>query len=1820
MDIGRTFKGIIGTTIVLCGAVISTVGGASDTELAGGSPAGPSLSAEKRAGTEIQLIDGRQIVVGGSRFGAPRSTVVLSHVSGVDSGSVEPVMKLIYPRAGHSATVLSDGTFAVIGGVGADGKLVGAVEIIDPTSGETQVLDNTGITPRSQQTATLLASGEVLVTGGLNSQGLALSSAQLWNPQSGQTQDVAGGLIEPRAGATATLLPDGDVLISGGTNTAGRPAETLELFSSATGTIAPISPVSAARLSASLAVDPSPSLSVVLPPADSVEVAVNSRIAVLLSSPIVLDQNAVRALSIVGPAGAVAGKVVATNGGALLFFSPSVDLLPGATYTVFLRGAKSRLGTVFPFSASSFTTQSFKTSVAANEASRSSDSAQTSASAALVKVPSVASVSVAAKPSTKEALSPPKPEEKAVEKTSPEDWIPQEKNRHGSWRVLGLSGDPVLASSAASINSLSAAPGQTALAGRVLRYHGMPLPGVKVSIGSRVVTTDSSGRFLLTGLSAGVTQVKVDGTAVTVDSRHYTQHFIRVELIAGSTVAIPNPVYLPRVDPATEVTISSPAAQETVLTHPGIPGLEVHIPKGAVLREFDGKIVTKLSITPIPLDRPPYPTPVPFTVYFTLQPGGAFLEGNATKPIRVIYPNYQGLPAGARASFWNYDPNLGWQVYGEGTVSSNGKQVIPDANVGFRQIISFGMGISNAEPEAKTRGAPVNGCVQGGDPVDCATGLFLHFGTDLVVNDIIPISVSRTYRQNDPVSRAFGIGTNLSYNMFLYTGTPKAALPPEIDLVLSDGSTVPYQLVSGTGLSNAIWKHTGTPSAFYGSTLAAFNSGGTEGFSITMRDKTVFKFAPHSPNGLSSITDRNGNTVTLSLANTTVGGQINKITSPSGRYIQLFYNANGVISQATDNTGRSVFYGYENSQVATTPPQNLQRLKTVTDANGKTESFSYDSLDRMTTVTDKRGNTMVTNIYDANNRVQQQTLADSAIWLFSYALDGYGNVTQTTTTDPNGNVRQDTFNSSGYLTQQINALGKPEQQTITVQRDASNQVQSVIDAPGRVTQFTRDGFGNVTAVTRLFGTANAVTDSYTYDTTYQQVTSHTDALGYVTTLGYDPLGNLTSATDALGNTTQVTNDSLGRPTAVTNPLGMVTQLNYAAADLSGVIDPLGRSLSILTDELGRTSGVTDPLGHNTRIRYDALDRPLSVINALGGQTMSSYDGNGNVLTVQDPRAAGSHGFSYDPRNRVHVYTDPVGATELYNYDGMGNLTSKVDRKNQTTGYQYDGLNRLHVITYADASTLTITWDAANRPTQFVDSINGTITRQYDGLDRMTEEVTPQGQVDYVYDAANRRNQLTVSGYSPVTYQYDNANRLTQIAQGANVVGLGYDAANRRSSVTLPNGIVATPTFDAANQLLSLSYDLAGTHIGDLAYTYDAAGRRITQSGSLATLNVPASVSSASYNAANRLTNWGGSALSYDANGNLTNSGASTYSWNSRNQLIATSDGGGAFSYDATGRRSNRTVAGVSTPYVNDGANPATMGSTSMLAGQGLDEFYAESNGSGTTTYLTDALGSPVAATNSSGTVVGNASYGAYGTTSQSGATTTSFQYTGRENDTATNLYYFRNRYYSPILNRFVSEDPIGLNGGMNAYAYVDGNPISEYDPLGLMWAWGDPINPTFANEVTGFGDGVSRVLTFGITSTSNVRAEWGIDGGIDTCSAAYRGGKYTGWAWGALTFWAGGLNGGANPTFWSGYSQGAQAAALGIGGTIESTQIGATLSFLSNTLKIPGLTPIWAIASGTFALNASGTATAVIYAGGAIWSGVEAPLLAARGIPIFLIH
>jgi RHS repeat-associated protein len=1607
--------------------------------------------------TATLLPDGRWLLVGGNVGGLVSDAIFVFD-------STEPLpspIALQSARVGHTTTVLPDGSLLVFGGTDGDGNLLASGEIIDLSTNTVRSATANGLIPRSSHTATLLTDGRVLLAGGIDASGVPIAAAQLWNPKT-STVDPWNPLLQtPRYEHNAALLGNGEGLISGGRANQRPSALPPELFNPSTNIFEPAASQNDPRIEASaVASGAIPTVADTLPAAEAIDVPIDTQIAFRFSQALRVTDLNTSTVTLVGPAGVVPVKVVGAEGGMLAFVTPTVDLSPGTTYTAFLQGTSDVSGQPVPLSSVRFTTHRFETPATQATATPSALTPSPSTTAAKpVAAPSasIAKTTSGAKVASTTVTESPKiggaPDEGV------EDWLPHDQNRHGQWRVLGLAGDPALAVTALSTTDLSAPAGQTGVAGHIVRVNGNPLAGVAVSIGKMTAMTDATGRFLLVNVPIGPQQLLVDGTALTRGGWHYTKHYIRVEVSAAHTTVLPQSVYLSRIDPATEVSISSPAAQEIVLTHPAIPGLEVHIPRGTVLREYGGQVVTKVSITPVPVDRAPYPTPQNFSAYFTLQPGGAFVDGDATKAIKVVYPNYLGLAPGAQVNFYNYDPsNGGWGVYGHGTVTKDGKQVAPDTGVGFRQIMGFGLGIGNVAPPA---GPPAGGCVSAADPVDCATGFFMHTETDMVIKDSIPISVTRTYQSNDPNVHAFGVGTNYFYAMHLYTPDSDS----DVYLVLSDGSQIRYQLQS---TSPYVWKALNSPTAFYGSIMQY--APGQNGqinltqdlITITLADHSVLTFASDATsNQLLSIADRNGNTVRITLSGGR-SGNITQVTSPNGRSIQFLYDSCNRVTQAQDNIGRTVVYSYYPSTTAC-----MGGLYQVTDQNNQVETYYYDSSNRLQKLVDKRQNQVFYNMYDSNNRVAQQTLADNALWQFGYTVANGNNVT--TVTDPRNYIRQDTFNTSGYLTQEILAMGQPEQQTYVLQRGTSNLLADVTDALGRMTVYNSyDAYGNPLSVTQLAGTANAVTSSFTYDPIYHQLATYTDPLYHGTSLYYDASGNLNQITNAINNSWTLLNNAAGLPTMVTDPLGHTVQLSYQGADLATVKDGLGRTSTIFTDDVGRVVTAADPLNETVQYAYDARDQLLHITDPMNGITSIAYDPNGNVQTVTDPRKVGNHGYTYDSRNRPNTYTDPAGAIETYHFDGMSNLDWKIDRNGQKTQYVYDGINRLKTVTYADGTTIGVTWDGGNRPHIITDSANGVITQNYDGLDNLLSEQSPQGQVSNLYDAASRRYQMTVNSNIPVVYGYDNANRLTSITQGTVVVGLAPDAANRPDTITYPNGILATYGIDAANQLQSLIYTSGAMTIGNLAYTYDSAGRQITKSGSLATLVMPSA---------------------------LTTQAPPAYTWNARNQLTGTNAGGAAFAYDAFGRRVSATVSGVTTPYLYDGLNPAMISNTQILAGPHLDEAYAQVAAGATTSRLSDGLNSTIALTNSSGATTGSYAYSPYGETTSAGTATTPLQFTGRENDGPTGLYYNRARYYSPQLGRFISQDPIGLAGGINTYAYTNGNPVSYIDPLGLYCLSEAQIN-AIAGSAGGAVAGGASFAAFGPLGIAVGSFAGGIAGGV----------------------------------------------------------------------------------------------------------------------------
>jgi RHS repeat-associated protein len=248
---------------------------------------------------------------------------------------------------------------------------------------------------------------------------------------------------------------------------------------------------------------------------------------------------------------------------------------------------------------------------------------------------------------------------------------------------------------------------------------------------------------------------------------------------------------------------------------------------------------------------------------------------------------------------------------------------------------------------------------------------------------------------------------------------------------------------------------------------------------------------------------------------------------------------------------------------------------------------------------------------------------------------------------------------------------------------------------------------------------------------------------------------------------------------------------------------------------------------------------------------------------------------------------------------------------------------------------------------------------------------------------------------------------------------------------------------------SITYKQNGTTvIGDLTYEYDKAGNRTKIGGSWARTGMPEPITTTNYDANNRQLIFGDKTLTYDDNGNLQaitdSNGTTLYSWNARNQLVGingpTVDA--SFVYDGMARREKKTVNGSLIEFLYDRLNPVqeTSGVTivaNILPGVVIDEFLTRTDiVAGTTSnFVASALGSPVAVTDASGTAQTEYTYEPFGKTTSTGANnSSSYQYTGREND-GTGAFFYRARYYEASLQRFISEDPI-LSAGRPDIPYL----------------------------------------------------------------------------------------------------------------------------------------------------------------------------------------
>lgn len=835
-------------------------------------------------------------------------------------------------------------------------------------------------------------------------------------------------------------------------------------------------------------------------------------------------------------------------------------------------------------------------------------------------------------------------------------------------------------------------------------------------------------------------------------------------------------------------------------------------------------------------------------------------------------------------------------------------------------------------------------------------------------------------------------------------------------------------------------------------------------FNLREKDGLVYRFT--SDLQLEFIEDRNGNKVTM-IYDTDV--RLGSIIHSAGPSFTLTYDDEGFLSTLTDHAGRETHYSISSILATDEIPQppdggtfnrDSYVLKTVIDASGAETKYEYTL-----------GPTPI-----ASYRISSIQYPDASFSHFTF--DARGRLTRTTGTwgaNPvdykygiDGTVITDAVGSkTTYVldgaSRQPSEIHDPDGGVSRIEYDSHGNAVRTLDPLGNEETFEYDAFHNLT----LAVDGEGGTSSFGYESTFNQLLWQRDHFGHETSYEYDAKGNLTAinqpdssraefeynsngvvilARDGEHKETSFGINSYGQTTSITNANGGIVHFSYTpAGDLEEVRNAKDISVvSYLRDELGRETRRTYPDGSFEQLEYDAAGNLTNIVKR-GGQSIGySYDITGKL--VGKTLSNRTYQLEYDDRGFLSKVEKTIGGgtpqmESYYEFDRRGNMV--LYRTPQGAGeatfdvsYAYDDAGNRTLMVYPDGYELHYTYDQTNRLKEIRDKDNNLL-------------------VAYERDGAGRRIRRDLGNGTYTTYSYDNANRLTALTNlhsDASVQSFNnytHNAAGIRTSMTTSEG-THNYGYDNTYQVTSVQYP--DGH--NVEYQFDAAGNRTSVIDNGVT-------SSYTVNALDQYTQAGSETLDYDNGGNLVTRSEGTdvtsYGWDEESRLISVNRNSVQidYEYDYQGRLIAKTIVGQKTSYIWDSdylvaeVNESGQVVKRYVYGNSIDEvILVIANG---TNYwcLQDGLGSVVATTDNNGAVVGTCSYDIYGNVYNGDLGPVPHGLAGMRRDTDADLYYVRERWYSPSEGKFLSPDPVGLIGEFNLSAYVGNNPVNITDLIGL---------------------------------------------------------------------------------------------------------------------------------------------------------------------------
>ncbi|MFZ0932346.1 MAG: FG-GAP-like repeat-containing protein [Syntrophobacteraceae bacterium] len=844
----------------------------------------------------------------------------------------------------------------------------------------------------------------------------------------------------------------------------------------------------------------------------------------------------------------------------------------------------------------------------------------------------------------------------------------------------------------------------------------------------------------------------------------------------------------------------------------------------------------------------------------------------------------------------------------------------------------------------------------------------------------------------------------------------------------------------------------------------------------------------------SQVTTTAGDGALLSQTMFAYSSQNNPVSSrPTSKTFCLSYSKPFDFSNCTAGVDPTIQYTYD----------NYGNLFTQTDPNLNPTTIVYDSTQTFPqTITDPRQHsTQITYNYLFSKPASK---IDSNNNETDYTYDFFGRVL-TVVELPNDST---TYPTKKYFYNNYGAVG---QQNITlasrvVSGNAGVYSKSVyFDGLGRTTSQHSDGPNGASIYVDTVYDANGRLGQKSYPYLYGIETEKW------TQYTYDPLGRLliqtnpgltfSSITYAQG-TTNYTDPEFRMRTEVRDAFGQLTTVTQYQ------IWPTPFTTSYQYDPLGNLLSITDPENNQTSVIYDSLSRRIAMADPDMGSWSYGYDSNGN-LTSQIDANGNQIIFSYDAVNRItlkHLLTAGQGVQAspdtTYTYDQTG------------TGYQYT-IGRLTTVIDASGSTSFPQYDRDGRVLTESSTVNGnpyTLQKTYDDLGRITTITYPDSElVSYTYDTGG--NLSSAGAYATFT-NYTGLGQPQSIAYGNQVTtSLTYNTATDsrlHSMVT-----TTSPTGgDAQVQNLTYSYDGDGNVLfitdgsvnstGTLEFVYDNLNRlgaacstnqsygqydqtsfEYTPSGNIH-YNTMVGYYSYTGPQPHAVTSAGSNTYTYDLNGNMTNRNGQAMAYDQENRLVQAGSYSYVYNYKGMRAVKNGGTPSSTTSYFNK-FYECTNGACTKHIFAGIRRIASKS-GSGAYYYQPDHLGGLNVATDSLGNLAETNFYYPYGVDwIKTGSVDLQYKFAGQENDPETGVYYYKARYYDPVLGRFVTPDPLlqaaydpttfsrlpvhrylpsrppayaSLRRGdniakiyrvlnTNPYTYVQDNPVNSFDPTGL---------------------------------------------------------------------------------------------------------------------------------------------------------------------------